>query len=146
MKLSISLIAVALAVIAGSAVAAPALYPMERTSDVDIYSRGTQSLYTKQHEEDKHAASQYTEPHHRDYGNVVERAHEAMKSCERAMHLARTAAKSQEMALEELGNLRHKLVELSQTPKTVEYNFIKFYLGRINEKKEEADKVINRLS
>jgi len=173
MKLSISLIAIALAVIAGSAVAAPALYPMERTSferDVDIYSRGTQSQYEDKHaasrytgqhghhhghqldqEEDKHAASQYTEQHHTDHGKVAGWAHEAMTSCSKAMRLAvrkqdHKEATSQEMALTEVERLHHKHLKLSQTqPKTVEHQFINFDVGIIDRKKGEADEVIHRL-
>jgi len=149
MKLSISLIAIALAVIAGSAVAAPTLYPMERTSferDVDIYSRGTQSQY-----EDKHAASQYTEQHHTDHGKVAGWAHEAMTSCSKAMRLAvrkqdHKEATSQEMALTEVERLHHKHLKLSQTQaKTVEHQFINFDVKIINRKKGEADEVIHRL-
>jgi len=175
MKLSISLIAVALAAIACSAVAAPALYPMERTSferDVDIYSRGTQSQYTKQHgdeedkhasqyteqhdhhhrhqEEDKHAASQYTEQHHRDHREVAKQAGEARKSCKIAMRLAVhrdwEEAKSQEKALTEVERLRDKHIQLSQTnSKGEEHQFIDFDLGIIARKKHEADKVIDKL-
>jgi len=162
MRLSISLIAVALAAIAGSAVAAPALYPIERTSferDVDIYSRGTQSKYTEQHnhhshqEGDKHAApaSQYTERHHRDHEELAKQADNAITTCSRATRLAvrahdLTEAESQEMAQTEVERLHDKHVKLSRTSaKTEEHKSINSDSEVIKRKKDKAEEVIKRL-
>jgi len=102
MKLSsISLIATALAAIAGSAIAAPAFRPVEKNSfdrAVDIHSRG---MYL------------YNDKHHKDHRKVSKEAGKGITLCTTAADCARGANKDlvagfHDKAVEKLQDLQDK--------------------------------------